>query len=63
VIVGPNIQYADMKFWEETINNKANYNQKIFELKKDKVYKQDINSKCFMVYTTMVNRERIDQDL
>ena len=52
-----------MKFWEEIINDKANYNQKIFKLKKDKVYKQDINFKCFMVHTTMANRERIDQDL
>ena len=41
------------------LDDKANYNTKIFERTKEKVFEKEINSVYVVVHTTMDSREKL----
>ena len=43
--------------------DKAKYQEQIFEIKKDKIYKQNMESRYLVVHATLSNREKVDIDL
>ena len=42
---------------------KVEYSEKIFELNKDKVFEKDIESHRLMLYSTLSNRDKVDNDM
>ena len=63
VIIGPNIEYANLRYYKELIINELLYKEKIFEIKKERVYEKDYRTTGIVVYSILSNREQIDSDM
>ena len=61
--MGLNLECANERFYEERFYQKANYTNEIFKVKKKWVFKRDSLLNCIVIYATMNNREKVDNDL
>ena len=42
--------------------DKTNYDEKIFELTRDRIYEKDLSSNCLVAHATLDNCKKIDKD-
>ena len=63
VIISSNIEYANLRYYEGLIGNELLYEEKIFEIKKERVYEKDYRTTGIVVYSILSNREQIDSNI
>ena len=63
ILVGPNVEWANPRYYKQLLRDKVGYREKILEISKDKVFEKDIQSKALVVYATLSKWESVDNDL
>ena len=63
VIVSSNVEYANLRYYEGLIRNELLYEEKIFELKKERVYEKGYGTIGIVVYSILSNRKKINSNM
>jgi len=62
IFIGTNNEFINTKYWEQKISEKTHYEEKIFELTRDRIYEKDLSSNCLVAHATLDNCKKIDKD-
>ena len=60
MIVGLNLEFAHTQWCEDFLLSKVQYKDKIFEIRKDRVYERDMALRCMADHATMSDREVVN---
>jgi len=63
IILGPNLWFAAKIVYETEMYNILKLEQRLLEIKKDFIYEKDYKSQCIIVFTILLNQEKMDHQL
>ena len=62
IIIGANLKYKSPKWYETQLTKKYEYDNPIFEIKREWIFEKDYKSKCIVVHAILLKQKRVDMD-
>ena len=63
ILLSPNVEWANPRYYKKLLMDKAEYTEQIFEINKDKVFEKDMELWGLVLYTTLSNRDKFNNDM
>ena len=63
MLIGPNLKYYSESYYDNYIVNNLKFDNKVFKIKQECVYKWDYKSYCITVHVIELWKDKIDKKL